>query len=549
MSEAEKLDEGTQAALRGILGAVTPDEPPVKKEGMVKDWLTKQVQTALQDAGIDDPEVADRIEDTVFQAALNGKLGDGQPSSFTASAINDMVTQLASAEVPEKEKAVEPPPEPELDGDEELFDLKVLEPEDEEPEDEEPEDEEPEDKKKAKKGKGKKGSEEEKPEEESVFTLASKRGTGWCVGDPCGECRETRDKTKATRFTTKQLDSVRRRLRYPLEDVYNITEVTEEEPLRPPPSRIPVEKDVIVSLRAILGEEEAKPRSPAQIPDEPVRSPGPEPSQKKPARELGDPDEMIPETELNEFQQDALTRFADHIGGNWKTVLSACWKEGNYDSLGEGELDDNTREALDQIRELMQGETRGLKAESIDEKKRKKHKRPVAKPKDDEDEPPRRRSMDNELPLRRRHVDDEPTPRRGFRASDDDIEYPTLGMRLRSKGRGRGLARGRGRGPIGVPARGRPSLRDIYHKKVGETSLPSRIRFRDEEGKVVEGTVDYVHERGVDVVDDNGYLYTVRQEDIIRSAPSDTGLIDRALEIGVDELLDEMCGERESTRR
>jgi hypothetical protein len=64
------------------------------KEGSVKQWLDDKISAAMSDISVPE-EKRDEIEDAVYKAALSGDLGDGQPTSETATAIGDLVSQLA----------------------------------------------------------------------------------------------------------------------------------------------------------------------------------------------------------------------------------------------------------------------------------------------------------------------------------------------------------------------------------------------------------------------------------------------------------------------
>ncbi len=93
-----------------------------------------------------------------------------------------------------------------------------------------------------------------------------------------------------------------------------------------------------------------------------VKVPASEPA--LPAGSLGKPEE--PEKlalELEDAQQDALTRFADLVGSSWKTALKAMWEKGDYAEMGVS-FDENLRVTLEQIKALTDGETSKLRAES-----------------------------------------------------------------------------------------------------------------------------------------------------------------------------------------
>ena len=108
------------------------------QEGAVKKWLEDKIIAACEDLDVPD-DMKDEIEDAVFARMMEGTLGDGEVSEQTATAIGDLVAELAeTGTTGEPEDEIE---EPELEPEEEPEGVDVLmndEPEEDEPE---PEDE------------------------------------------------------------------------------------------------------------------------------------------------------------------------------------------------------------------------------------------------------------------------------------------------------------------------------------------------------------------------------------------------------------------------
>jgi len=135
VSPVANLDEGTTKGIAGILGAMdttkddtvipeaapapAPSVPEKIQEGNVKEWIVSKINGALISLGVP-KDKWDSIEDAIFTAAMSGELGDGLPSSETAEAIADMITELAGTsaaptEEPDPDMVIEPaaeePPE------------------------------------------------------------------------------------------------------------------------------------------------------------------------------------------------------------------------------------------------------------------------------------------------------------------------------------------------------------------------------------------------------------------------------------------------------
>ena len=123
MAQKDQLPKVEQDFLQGLLEQATPVatptvETPVQQEGLIKDWLEKEIQTAIVAAKVS-PANRASVEDAVLAAALGGKLGSGAPSERTADAIRSMVREIGSAQAPEASgEELEPdleldlPPEP-----------------------------------------------------------------------------------------------------------------------------------------------------------------------------------------------------------------------------------------------------------------------------------------------------------------------------------------------------------------------------------------------------------------------------------------------------
>lgn len=86
-----KLDPVTERAVSNMLAA---SSLRVNEDGAIKTWITSKINSALTASNVP-ADKWDTIEDAVLSAALSGKLGDGQPSEETATAILSLVKELA----------------------------------------------------------------------------------------------------------------------------------------------------------------------------------------------------------------------------------------------------------------------------------------------------------------------------------------------------------------------------------------------------------------------------------------------------------------------
>lgn len=376
-SEHPSAIDVVQALQQGQSPIVQPTtEVPLKLEGLVAAWVTGEVAKALSDlAVVADPEQVAEIENVVATSMMSGKLGDGQPSDITAKAISELVTQLAKYA---PSAMIEPPLPVDLAiepvdvdlapdvGDEVPFDVSDEEPISDEPtvltmfdlgfegdEEDDEQDDEEDDKQDDEEEFALKADKNKKTE--VVHGHASVAEPPVDVDDDDSQHSEalhawriwnTKPKeAKRLRLISKdEAKRILRKLGYSELDLSQAASVSgERESGKPKRRRQPVRE----------ADEEPKAVSqPKKLPDEgPSEDPQPE------IEELVY--EIKPE-DLDSHHLQALHQLAMAAGGDsWQASLKNAWETGMYPPG----LDDNSVCALEQIKTLMGGETKGLKAD------------------------------------------------------------------------------------------------------------------------------------------------------------------------------------------